>query len=183
MRYFHQIAQNIDVLPLAIDLYRQPELWNEHTARTAAEGSFADTDDIWCRFRAPEELTSAAAFAEPFTPVFYPAWYALPHLRPLVFALMTRLEAVQLGGVLITRVPGGCSVKPHDDRGRWHPEFFRTKAYIPLASNERCYSTCADERVTMRVGEAWLFDNLQTHSTVNNGDTDRITLIVSMRCE
>ena len=39
--------------------------------------------------------------------MFYPAWHALPHLRPIVFGLMARLEAVQLGGVLITRVPAG----------------------------------------------------------------------------
>ena len=35
----------------------------------------------------------------------------------------------------------------------------------------------------MRAGEAWLFDNLKLHSTVNDGDSDRVTLIVSMRCE
>jgi hypothetical protein len=28
-----------------------------------------------------------------------------------------------------------------------------------------------------------LFDNLETHSTVNEGETDRITLIVSLRVE
>lgn len=183
MRHFQQIAQGVDVLPLVLDIYRQPDLWNEHTERTGGAGSFEDTDDIWLRFRDPAELTSREAFAEPFVPVFYPAWYKLPHLRPIVFGLMARLEAVQLGGVLITRVPGGAQVKPHDDRGRWHPEHFATKAYLPLASNDRCYSTCVDERVVMRVGEAWLFDNLKTHSTVNEGETDRVTLIVSMRCE
>ena len=183
MRNFQLIATGVDVLPLVMSLYRQPELWNANNARTCGEGSFYGTDDIWCRFRDPSELTSREAFAEPFVPVMYPAWHALPHLRPLVFSLMARLEAVQLGGVLITRVPGGQQVKPHDDRGRWHPEFFTTKAYVPLATNARCYSTCEDERVVMDVGSVWLFDNLKTHSTVNEGETDRITLIVSMRCE
>lgn len=183
MRHFQQIAAGVEVLPLVLDLYRQPLLWNQHTARTSGAGSFKGTSDIWVRFRDPTELVSRDAYAEPFIPVFYPAWHALPHLRPIVFGLMARLEAVQLGGVLITRVPGGQQVAPHDDRGRWHPEFFRTKAYLPLASNDRCYSTCGDERVTMKVGDAWLFDNLETHSTVNEGETDRVTLIVSMRVE
>lgn len=183
MRNFQLVATNVDVLPLVLELYRQPELWNANNARTAGKGSFEDTDDIWCRFRDPSELVSRELYAEPFVPVMYPAWHALPHLRPLVFGLMARLEAVQLGGVLITRVPGGQQVKPHDDRGRWHPEHFATKGYIPLATNPQCYSTCEDERVVMNVGECWLFDNLKTHSTVNDGDTDRITLIVSMRCE
>jgi hypothetical protein len=183
MRYFQKIAANVETLPLVLDLYRQPELWDENRARTGGPGSFAGTSDIWVRFRAPSELTTRESFAEPFIPVFYPAWHALPHLRPIVFGLMARLEAVALGGVLITRVPAGQQVAPHDDRGRWHPEHYTTKAYLPLATNPQCYSTCADERVVMQVGEAWLFDNLQTHSTVNDGETDRVTLIVSMRCE
>jgi hypothetical protein len=183
MRHFLQVAAGIEVLPLVASLYRQPELWNAHTARTGGIGSFTDTDDIWLRFRDPAELTSREAYAEPHVPVFYPAWHALPHLRPIVFGLMARLEAVALGGVLITRVPAGKQVAPHDDRGRWHPEWFTTKVYIPLASNDRCVSWCADERVVMAVGSAWVFDNLKVHSTINDGDSDRVTLIVSLRCE
>jgi hypothetical protein len=183
MRHFLKIASGVEVLPLALDLYRQPELWDQNAARTGGAGSFEGTSDIWVRFRAYEELTTPEAFNEPFIPAFYPAWHALPHLRPIVFGLMSRCEAVQLGGVLITRVPAGRQVAPHDDRGRWHPTFFQTKAYLPLATNPKCYSTCEDERVVMNVGECWLFDNLKTHSTVNDGETDRLTLIVSMRTE
>lgn len=171
------------MLPLALDLYRHPELWDQNRARTGGMGSFMGTSDIWVRFRDPAELTSPESFCEPFTPVFYPAWYVLPHLRPIVFGLMARVEAVALGGILITRVPAGQQVAPHDDRGRWHPEHYTTKAYVPLATNPQCYSTCGDERVTMATGDAWLFDNLKVHSTVNQGETDRVTLIVSMRCE
>jgi hypothetical protein len=183
VRHFLKIASGVEVLPLLLDLYRQPELWNSNRERTDGEGSFKGTDDIWVRFRAYGELTTREAFSEPFIPAFYPAWTALPHLRPIVFGLMARCEAVQLGGILLTRVGPGQQVKPHDDRGRWHPEFFATKAYIPLATNPDCYSTCENERVTMQVGECWLFDNLKTHATVNDGATDRVTLIVSMRCE
>ena len=183
MRNFQKIAAGVEVLPLMLDLYRQPELWNQHIARTGSAGSFVGTDDIWVRFRAQDELTSREAFAEEFRCCWYPAWHALPHLRPIVFGLMARVEAVELGGVLITRVPSGQQVAPHDDKGRWHSEWFQTKAYLPLASNPGCYNTCGDERVVMQVGECWLFDNRIVHSTVNEGQTDRVTLIVSMRAE
>ena len=162
MRNFVKIAAGVETLPLMLDLYRQPELWDQHAARTYG-GPFVGTNDIWLRFRAWDELTSADAFAEPHVPVFYPAWHALPHLRPIVFGLMSRVEAVQLGGCLITRVPAGGQVAPHDDRGRWHSEWFQTKAYLPLATNPGCFNTCGDERVVMNVGEAWLFDNLKSH--------------------
>lgn len=183
MRYFQQIAGGVDVLPVAIDLYRQPELWNQHQARLRDDGYFAGTDDIWLRFRDPAELTSREAFYEPHVPMFYPAWHQLPSVRPIVFGVMARVQAVHLGGILITRVPAHHRVALHDDRGRWHPEFFQTKAYVPIATNAQCVSTCGDERVVMQLGEVWLFDNLSEHSTVNDGDTDRITLIISMRVE
>ena len=184
MRHFQQIAAGVDVLPLLLAMHRQPELWNTHTARTAGgQGPHGAVDDIWVRFRDPAALTTQEAFAEPFQPVMYPAWFALPQLRPIVFPLMARLEAVQLGGILITRVPPGEQVLPHDDRGRWHPEYFTTKIYLPLMSNDRCVNTCAGESVVMRVGEAWTFDNLKVHATINDGVEDRISLIVSLRCE
>ncbi len=183
MRNFCQIAANVDVLPLVLDLYRQPELWDQNNVRTAGDGPFKGTNDIWARFRDPAELVSRESFAEPFTPVFYPAWNALPHLRPIVFGLMARCEAVQLGAVLITRVPAGQQVAPHHDRGRWHAEFFGLKVYIPLATNSRVISTCEDESVVMEIGSAWSFPNTVMHSTVNNGETDRITAIICMRVE
>jgi hypothetical protein len=33
------------------------------------------------------------------------------------------------------------------------------------------------------VGSAWCFNNQVLHSTVNDGDSDRITLLLSMRVE
>ena len=108
MRHFLKIASGIETLGVLMDLNRQSELWNQHTARTGGKGSFEGTDDIWVRFRPYGDLTTPESFGEPFIPAFYPAWTALPHLRPIVFGLMARCEAVQLGGVLITRVPAGC---------------------------------------------------------------------------
>lgn len=183
MSNFLKIASNIELLPLLLDLQRQPDIWNQHTDRTRGDSPHRDVDDIWVRFRAYEDLTTPESFGEPFIPSFYPAWSALPHLRPIVFGLMARCEAVQLGGVLITRVPAGKQVAPHSDKGRWHPTFFNTKIYVVLASSPACYNTCEDETVVMAPGEAWVFDNLKLHSTVNAGETDRMTLIVSLRVE
>lgn len=183
MRHFLRIASGIETIGVLMDLERQPELWNQHGDRTRGDSPHRDADDIWIRFRAYEDLTTPQAFGEPFIPEFYPPWNKLPHLRPIVFGLMARCEAVQLGGVLITRVGPGCSVWPHNDRGRWHPEFFTTKVYVPLMTNPDCFNTCADERIAMAQGDAWTFDNLKTHATSNGGATDRITLIVSLRVE
>lgn len=183
MRHFLKIASGIETLGVLLDLSLHPELWNQHADRTRGDSPHREVDDVWVRFRPYGDLTTPESFGEPFVPAFYPAWTALPHLRPIVFGLMARCEAVQLGGVLITRVPAGCQVSPHDDRGRWHPEFFTTKIYVPLVTNPECFNTCAEDRVVMMQGEAWVFDNLKLHSTVNNGDSDRVTLIISLLVE
>ncbi len=104
-------------------------------------------------------------------------------MRPIVFGLMARCEATELGGVMITRVPAGQQVKPHVDRGRFHAEFFNLKVYIPLMTNPSVVSTCGDEVCVMAPGSAWVFPNDQMHSTVNDGDCDRITLITCLRTE
>ena len=58
---------------------------------------------------------------------FWPAWFALPALRPMVFALMARVAAVELGSILITKLPPGKMIEPHSDAGNWAPEFYNCK--------------------------------------------------------
>jgi hypothetical protein len=113
--------------------------------------------------------------------VFWPAWYALPALRPMVFALMTRVQAVELGSILITKLPPGKMIQPHSDAGNWAPEFYRCKAHVTLAGS--ALVGCENEAVTFAAGTVWTFDNLLVHSISNEGDRDRIVCIVSMRCE
>lgn len=181
---FLRVATGIDVSPLLAQIDAQPELWDQHSQRRTHDGSpHSAMRDIWVRYRAFDELTSPAAYGEPHFATFYPAWNKLPALRPIVFGLMAQAGAVYLGGILITRIPPGGKILPHHDRGSWHAEFHNAKVYVPLRSNSRCVNTCEDQSAVMMPGEAWYFDNLRTHSVENNGDQERITLIISMRVE
>jgi hypothetical protein len=189
LQNFRQIAAGIDIAPALAELDAQPELWNSHPERRGSGSPHEGVDDIWLRYRPKAELTEPARYLEPFIPAFYPEWYALPSLRPVVMALMAAMDAVQLGGLLMTRIPAGGQVKPHHDRGSWHAEFFNCKVYVPLRANLRCVNYSGVvlnntlERVVMRQGEAWTFDNQVFHSVENKGDTERITLIICLRCE
>ena len=82
----------------------------------------------------------------------------------------------------MTRLPPGARILPHIDVG-WHPTFNNTKCYVVLKANEQCFNHCVDETVIMRPGEAWLFNNRVIHSVDNNGDDERIALIMTMRVE
>ncbi len=185
MKYFQQIASGIDVTPLALALARQPELWNEHPQRKEYEfTAHAGTSDIWIRFNDPAKLATMdyRAYTEEHDAVWFPAYAKLPQLRSIIFDLMARCEAVRLGGILITKIPPGGRVLPHADTG-WHPMYYNTKIYVPILSNPRCVNRVMDERVAMAPGEAWYFNNTVEHEVTNDGDSDRITLIVCMRCE
>ena len=180
---FARIASGIDVTQALAELDARPELWGQNRGRLDVPGSpHAASEDIWLRFRPREELTSPAAYGEPHFAAFWPAWYQMPALRPIVFGIMARVQAVYLGGILLTRIPAGASILPHVDRG-WHPEWNNIKCYVILRANARCVNRCGDESVVMAPGEAWLFRNDITHSVENHGDTERIALIVTMRVE
>lgn len=183
MKYFQKIKEGIDVSGVLAELKDHPELWDEHKERTISGSPHYGCSDIWLRFRAREELTEIQNYGEPHFAEFYPAWYALPSLEPIVFDLMAELRprAVYLGGMLMTKIPPRERVKPHNDRIGWHACFHDTKVYIGIQSNERCVNYCEDESTIIRAGEAVVFNNLLTHSVENNGETDRITLICCFR--
>lgn len=184
MRNFKRLREGFNVAAVLHELGENQHLWDANKDRTVSPDSpHFGVPDIWVRFRAKEELTSPQAFSEPHFASFYPAWGNLPSLHPIVYDLMAQVRAVYLGGILITKIPAGGQVKPHNDTGGWHAEWHDTKVYVPLQANEGCINHCEDEHVTMRAGEAWSFDNLKTHSVENHGTTDRITAIICMRTE
>ena len=186
MKNLLRIAQGIDVMPLLLAIQRQPNLWNRHGFRKEFEGtSHAQTSDLWLRFRDEKPFKEAGdytGFEDEHDAIWYPEAYALPQARPIVFGLMARVEGVRLGGVMITKIPAGGRVLPHSDHG-WHAKYYNTKIYVPLQSNPKCFNRVEDDIVAMGPGEAWYFDNTKEHEVVNDGEDDRITLIVCIRCE
>ena len=177
MKNFMHIGE-LDVLPLVSQIHRQPSLWNMHRERKDHPGTpHSQMDDIWIR-----HAESREAFQEPHFAKWYPAYSALPAVRSIIFGLMARMEATHLGGVLITRIPPKGKIEAHTDRG-WHPEFYNTKAYVVLRSNPQCVFRVEDERVVMSPGQVWTIDNTKEHSVHNEGDTERMTLIICTRCE
>lgn len=185
MKNFLHIASGINVTPLAMAISLQPELWNNHNHRKEFEGTaHACTSDIWVRYKDIGGMDGDyAKFTDgPHESAWYPAYEKLPQVRSIIFGLMAKCEAVRLGGVLITRIPPGGHVLPHTDRG-WHPEYYNTKVYVPLASNPQCVNRVEDEHVVMAAGDAWYFNNTVDHEVINNGPTERITLIVCMRTD
>lgn len=178
MRGFCKIFEGMDVVPLLAALATKPHLWNAHDLRTTFPGSpHADVDDIWLFFNEiPEDQT---AVINDIAVVPYPAWQELPQARSLVFDLMHRVGGVQLGRVLITRLPPGKSIPEHADQGA--PAEYFQRYQIALQSYPGCVFTVGEEVVQFSMGECYWIDNSTPHSVVNNSADDRLALVVDIR--
>jgi len=186
MAYLEHIATlyHVDVDMVVGELERQPELWDRNRWRKDRPNSpHREMSDIWLRFADPAH---PERFHEPHHSVFWPAWWAIPTVHDIVFDAMRDARATELGGILITKVPPGKQIYAHHDRGVWHAEHYNFKVYIVLQGNQACVNWASESpqtRAVMKTGEVWYFNNLVDHGLVNEGVTDRISLIVSMRTE
>ena len=107
------------------------------------------------------------------------AYAKLPQLRPIIFGLMARCEAVRLGGVLMTKLPAGGLIEPHIDFG-WHAKTY-DKFYVAVKTPARARFTFPDGDICARDGEVYWFRNDVEHSVHNGGPGDRIALIVCIQ--
>lgn len=179
MRNFLQIARGVDVLPLLLEVNRQPELWDKNPVRLSDNGPHSQTHDIWLRYKDETENVENkdySNFGDPHDGVWYPAYYHLPSARRMIFDLMSRVEGERLGGVLIYTVPPGKEILPHIDTG-WHVDYY-DKFNICLQSNPKarfCYET---EEFVQFPGDVHRFVNNVSHWVKNDGEEDHIVLTV-----
>jgi quercetin dioxygenase-like cupin family protein len=180
MNHFLLITSGLDVLPLLYAITRMPQLWDQHTLRTTHPGTpHTEVSDIWCRFNDLGEYEATgdiAAVADQHESIPYPAWWLLPELRPLVFGLMTRVQATRLGRVLITKLRPGCRIAPHAD-SKPHSVYYQ-RHHITLTSPPECLFRVEDEVLNLAPGTCWYVNNALEHEVINHGDSDRLTLIV-----
>jgi hypothetical protein len=183
MRNFLKIAEGVDVTPLLAELARQPELWDQNRLRTTHPMTpHKQVSDIWIRFNdlaEYEKSSDPSKVIDEHESIWYPTAAKLPSVRPMVFALMARVQGERLGRVLITRLAPGCRIEPHEDGGS-HAAYYE-RYHITLQSQPGCIFRAGDEAVCMRPGEVWWFDNSQTHEVINESSDDRLTLIVDIK--
>lgn len=183
MSNFRIIARGVDVSGINAELEAHPELWEQNRYRIAnPESPHHGVPDIWLRWRPAAELTVAMAHTEPHFSAFWPAWRMLPSLHPIVRNLSHVVNSTQLGGILITRIEPGASVKPHIDAG-WHARFYDFKAYLCLCGNPGSVNWVEGEAFAPAAGDVFEFSNRKLHWVTNDGDTPRMTAIICFRTE
>ena len=177
------IASGVDVMPLVLQVERNPELWDEWTLRTEATDSPHHTSsDIWLRYNDKANFNGdKAEFNGEHDSVWYPAAQKLPALRDIVFNLMARVRGERLGGIWVTKIPPGKSVLPHVDGG-WHAGHY-DKYAVQLKSAPGQSFNFEGERLESKPGDVYWFDNSYAHWVLNDSDQERMTLIVCIKGE
>lgn len=175
MQNLLHLASGLSAKPLELALRRNPQLWNQHSARTThVKSPHCQVDDIWVRYAAT--LLEGQGEHES---VWYPSLAALPSVRDLAFQVMAMVQGERLGGILITRVPAGHSVLPHIDHG-WHAQHY-DKFAVQIASHpQQCFRYAEGQHVSAP-GDLYWFNNQVEHSVINDSPVERITLILCIR--
>jgi hypothetical protein len=179
-----QVAAGLDVLPLLLEVQRQPDLWDKNPCRLSKRGPHHETQDIFLRYKDETPNIQSGDWSD-FSDQHIPDWYEsanyLPAARPLIFDLMARVRGEMLGGVFLYKLQPGATIKPHVDKG-WHPEFY-DKFNICLQSNANAAFVYENEMMVQRAGDVHHFRNDVMHSVHNEGQTDHIVMTVCIRLD
>lgn len=173
MRNFLHLG-TVDVLPLMLAVQARPDLWNRHFVDAFAQSPARESDHIVLRFQ-PD------GGSEDIRTEFFPAWAELPQVRPIVFDLMRRVEAVGLGRVVISRLEPGGRVYQHRDVGTAYADQKNgMRFHVALKGEPGSWYICGEESVCMQTGTVWWFNHGDFHRVENTSEADRIHLIVDM---
>jgi len=123
-RYFNKLTDAMNVLPLQLAVRRMPGLFGKYKDRCIGDSPHRESEDLWIRYNKREEvdkhdqpLTADHPANEWHRSVWYPAYYQLPQLRPIIFDLMAFVEGEELGTVLMVKLEPGKTIYTHCDGG------------------------------------------------------------------
>lgn len=170
-----------DVSRLQDQLTCQPELWDTIHHRTShPQSPHREVSDIWVRYNPIENYKGdMQAFNDVHFPDWYPVATQLPEAVRIANELLMQVSGIDLGAVLITKIPAGKQVYPHIDQG-WHARHFE-KFAVQVQGNSKQAFHFKNEDLVTHDGDLFWFDNAYPHWVTNDSDEDRVTLIVCIR--
>lgn len=182
MKNFLQLISGVDVVPLQMQLQRQPELWQADTyLRDYPQGPFNDVETVFLRFPPLSVTELEQSTKDQHECVWMDGLVHLPAARFLIFMLMARVDGERLGRVMVNKIRPGGRIYPHADTPI-HANYWDRYHYV-IQSSPGCTFRCGDETVQMRQGECWWFQNANEHEVFNGSADDRIHLIIDIRTQ
>lgn len=180
IKNFYRLAANVNVTPLMVQIQRQPELWKADTyLRDYPQGPFEDVETIFLRFPPASVSELERGQKDQHECVWMDGMLHLTAAKLLIFSLMSQVDGERLGRVMINKIRPGGVIYPHADTPV-HATYW-DRFHFVLNSSPGCLFRCGDERVEMRTGDCWWFQNANEHEVQNNSGDDRVHLIVDVR--
>jgi hypothetical protein len=145
--------------------------WTDHFVRQNYEGQW---DVLPLRHQAGATHPIMQAYTPPDTTDFVDAAIleATPYVREVMAAFRCPLKAVRL-----MRLTPGSRIKEHNDHDL-AADWGHARLHIPITTNPGVTFLLNRTAVTMRPGETWYLRLSDPHAVTNDGDTDRVHLVI-----
>ena len=174
MNFFKLIRSGVEVTPLLDEIRSQEHLWLANTTRQDRIRVQRDTNTIFLRSALPRPDLNVNENQETLLT-------AHAQFFPRAVGFMTEFAAEMnclLSRAVIVQLKPGSRVSPHIDEGSYY--FLRDRFHLVLQSSTGSLMMSGGERVRMREGELWWFDNKQFHESLNDSDEWRIHYIFDL---
>jgi hypothetical protein len=163
----------IDVTPILKIIEDNNLNWDEYTARQKKYNSdHAFTKTIPIIFDKSLNFNHTKIMPTEYYPLFEKELNFLEEKIKL-----STNENGKIMRALLVKLAAKKSIVPHVD---WGVSFkICRRIHVPIQTNEGCFFIVGDDRRHLKKGELWEINNdKKMHSVENNGDEDRIHLIV-----
>ncbi len=178
------LEEGIDISLMLNEINNAPEeLWNLYPQRRHKASPHHQMTDIWLRFANINEYAPVDygdMQNKPHESHWYDAISHLDSIKQFSHLLMSQLQGERLGGVIISRLPAGKSINSHVDSG-WHADYYTKYHLLLQGNNTTIYS--GNKFLTPAPGSLFVLDSSLQHGVINNGEEDRIALIVCIKTE
>jgi hypothetical protein len=174
MKFFRPIHCGIDVAPLLTEIEANEGTWLLNTGRQDKIAVQRDTHTIFLRnaVRRPDLHLNENQESQP-TKISA----SFPRALSFMTAFSNAMNA-QLARAAIVRLKPRSQVGLHIDVGSYY--LIRDRYHLVLKSRSGSILVSGNERVRMREGELWWFDNKQHHGALNESDEWRIHYIFDL---
>ena len=185
MKAFEKMPWKLNTIGLRAELLSAPHLWDQRPERrTGPNSPHREMVDIWVRYREMDQYkrehgSDLSKFCDEHESVWLPCSWSLPSALGLVDQVAGAAMAKKLGGVLITKLPPGGKIYPHVDSG-WHAATY-DKYYVAVRNPPGAVFGFDGGSFEAEDGDVFWFRNDVLHWVENNGDTDRIAMIVCIK--
>lgn len=180
-----RILETIDVSVIVDELDQIPAAaWDETKAWKPATGSSSvrEQDRLHVIWQADEDGSNTSWWLSPYWPENAPILTQIGAQFPNTISMLNQVWAEKnetIQRLFFSRLQPGKQIYPHEDSVWGNPEL-NVRYGLTITTNDQCEITVAGDSANPSPGTIFWFDNYQTHSATNNGDTDRIHLYIDV---